>query len=176
MTGPKCFFIVYRYSTEIIRSTLSKQNITYLRSGAPDLRLERNKIKNPNWQEASSWLFTLVAEDLNSGHTEYKSSKWPARAGLEPGTAGLQVRRTDHLATLSPHYKPICPPASFFFSFFFFSSQFLFFEEFNDSEDKAFARGRGRGRTRSHLHALSTPFASSEFPAVLVFVRALDYL
>ena len=25
-----------------------------------------------------------------------------ARAGLEPGTAGLQVRRADHLATLPP--------------------------------------------------------------------------
>ena len=24
-------------------------------------------IKNPNWQEATSWLFTSVAEDLNSG-------------------------------------------------------------------------------------------------------------
>ena len=79
-----------------------------------------------------------------------------ARVGLEPGTAELQVRLTDYLATLPPHYKLIRPPA-FCFSFFFFSSsQFLVFKEFNDSEGKAFARGRGR--TRSHPHALSTFF------------------
>ena len=174
MTGPKCFFIVYRYSTEIIRSTLSKQNITYLRSGAPDLRWERNKIKNPNWQEASSWLFTLVAEDLNSGHTEYKSSKWPARAGLEPGTAGLQVRRTDHLATLSPHYKPICPPASFFFPFF--SSLLSSFFSRNSTTARTKHSREGEGERGATLTPSAPPFASSEFRAVLIFVRALDYL
>ena len=159
MTGPKCLFIVYRYSTEIIRSTLSKQNITYLRSGAPDLRWERNKIKNPNWQEASSWLFTLVAEDLNSGHTEYKSSKWPARAGLEPGTAGLQVRRTDHLAMLSPHYKPICPPASFFFpSFSFLLSSFF----------RGIQRQRGQSiRARARARANAEPPSRPQHPLSL---------
>ena len=29
--------------------------------------MQHNRIKNPNWQEATSWLFTSVAEDLNSG-------------------------------------------------------------------------------------------------------------
>ena len=27
--------------------------------------VEHNRIKNPNWQEAASWLFTSVDEDLN---------------------------------------------------------------------------------------------------------------
>ena len=30
-----------------------------------------------------------------------------ARAGLEPGTAGLRVRRADHLATLPPYLLTI---------------------------------------------------------------------
>ena len=28
---------------------------------------KHDRIKNPNWQEATSWLFTSVAEDLNLG-------------------------------------------------------------------------------------------------------------
>ena len=28
---------------------------------------EHNMVKNPNWKEAISWLFTSVAKDLNSG-------------------------------------------------------------------------------------------------------------
>ena len=31
------------------------------------IQIQHNKIKNPNWQEATGWLFTSVAEDLNSG-------------------------------------------------------------------------------------------------------------
>ena len=40
-------------------------------------------IKNPNWEEATSWLFTIVAKDLNSRTTKNKSSK-VARARLKP--------------------------------------------------------------------------------------------
>ena len=29
--------------------------------------MQHNRIKNPNWQKATSWLFTSVAENLNSG-------------------------------------------------------------------------------------------------------------
>ena len=29
--------------------------------------MQHNRIKNSNWQEATSWLFTSVAEDLTSG-------------------------------------------------------------------------------------------------------------
>ena len=31
------------------------------------MQLKHNRIKNPNWQGAASWLFTSVAEDLNLG-------------------------------------------------------------------------------------------------------------
>ena len=31
------------------------------------IQIQHNRIKNPNWQEATSWLFTSVAKDLNSG-------------------------------------------------------------------------------------------------------------
>jgi len=31
------------------------------------IQLEHNWIKNPNWQVATSWLFTSMAEDLNLG-------------------------------------------------------------------------------------------------------------
>ena len=31
------------------------------------IQIEHNRIKNPNWKEAISWLFTSVAEDLSSG-------------------------------------------------------------------------------------------------------------
>ena len=57
--------------------------------------MQHNRIKNPKWQEATSWLFTSVAEDpARAGLV--------ARAGLEPRAAGLRVRRADHSATLSP--------------------------------------------------------------------------
>ena len=55
-------------------------------------------IKNPNWQEATIWLFTSVAEDLNSGDREQIQQM--AGAGLESRTAGCRVRRADHSATL----------------------------------------------------------------------------
>ena len=41
-------------------------------------------IKNPNWQEATSWIFTSVAEDLNSGRPR-------TNARPDPGTAGLMI-------------------------------------------------------------------------------------
>ena len=31
------------------------------------IQIQHNRIKNPNWQEETSRLFTSVAEDLNSG-------------------------------------------------------------------------------------------------------------
>ena len=42
------------------------------------IQIQHNRIKNPNWQKAPSWLFTSVAENLNSGR-QHKSSKWPER-------------------------------------------------------------------------------------------------
>ena len=57
-------------------------------------------MKNPNWQKATSCQFTSVAENLNSGRP--RTNPQVARAGREPGTAGLRVRRADPSATLPP--------------------------------------------------------------------------
>ena len=65
--------LVYRQSTQIIQ----KQRI----------QIQHNRIKNPNWQEATSWLLPSVAEDVNSRTTEnnWKSSQWPEQ-DLNQGT------------------------------------------------------------------------------------------
>ena len=64
--------LVYRQSTQIIQ----KQRI----------QIQHNRIKNPNWQEATSWLLPSVAEDVNSRTTEnnWKSSQWPERDSKSP--------------------------------------------------------------------------------------------
>jgi len=48
----------------------------------------------------TSWLFTSVAEDLNSELLTVKQILVVARTGVEPGTAGLQFWRADHSAML----------------------------------------------------------------------------
>ena len=54
-------------------------------------------IKNPNWQEATSWLFTPWP--TISTRNDRELSQQVTRALLEPGTAG---RRADHSAKLPP--------------------------------------------------------------------------
>ena len=143
-----------------------------MRSGAPDRRLEHNKIKNPNWQEASSWLFTLVAEDLNSGHTEYKSGKWPERdSNPGPPDCKSDVPITWPRCLHSINQFVLQP---FFSLFFSFSSQFFFSR--NSTTARAKHSREGVGERGATLTPSAPSFASSEFPAVLIFVRALDYL
>ncbi|KAM7431064.1 hypothetical protein ABFA07_018327 [Porites harrisoni] len=36
--------------------------------------MQHNRIKNPNWQVATSWLFTSVAKDLNLGQPRLNSA------------------------------------------------------------------------------------------------------
>ena len=60
--------------------------------------IEHNRIKNPNWQEATSWLFTSVAEDLNSGRPRTNPAN--GQSGTRTRDRGLRVRRADHSATL----------------------------------------------------------------------------
>ena len=76
--------LVYRQSTQIIQ----KQRI----------QIQHNRIKNPNWQEATSWLLPSVAKDVNSRMTEnnWKSSQWPERDSNQ-GVV-LRGRCSDHLA------------------------------------------------------------------------------
>ena len=40
--------------------------------------MEHHKINNPNWQEATSWPFTSVAENLNSGQSRVNSASGPS--------------------------------------------------------------------------------------------------
>ena len=64
--------------------------------------MQHKRIKNPNWQEATSWLFTSVAEDLNS-ELLWKNPAIGQSVGTRTrGTAGLRVQRADHSATLPP--------------------------------------------------------------------------
>ena len=76
----------YRHSSQILRNKI---------------QIQHNRIKNPNWQEAISWLFISVAGDLNSGRPRDQMEQVP-RAGLEPGTAGLRVRRTYYSSATLP--------------------------------------------------------------------------
>ena len=45
------------------------------------MQIEHNRlrIKNPSWQEATSWLFTSVAEDLNSGQPKTNPASGESR-------------------------------------------------------------------------------------------------
>ena len=58
--------------------------------------IEHNRIKNRNWQEGTSSLFTSVAEDLNSGRPRTN----PASGQSGTLEKGMRVRRADHSATL----------------------------------------------------------------------------
>ena len=64
------------------------------------IQIEHNRIKNPNWQEATSWLFTSVAEDLSSG----QPSTNPA--------SGQSGTRTRDRRIASPTRWPLGPAAS----------------------------------------------------------------
>ena len=47
------------------------------------VQIQHNKAETPNWQEATSWLFTSVAEDLNSGQS---------RTNPASGQSGIRTR------------------------------------------------------------------------------------
>ena len=42
-----------------------------------NIQIEHNKINNPNWQEATSWPSTSVAEHLNLGQPRVNSASGP---------------------------------------------------------------------------------------------------
>jgi len=58
--------------------------------------VEHNRIKNPNWQEATSGLFTSVAKDLNLVQQRWNLTS--GHGGNKPWTAGMQIQWADHLA------------------------------------------------------------------------------
>ena len=65
------------------------------------IRIEHNIVKNPNWPEANQLAIYMRGRGFELGATE-KQIQVVARAGLEPGTAGLRVRHANHSATLPP--------------------------------------------------------------------------
>ena len=61
-------------------------------------------VKNPNWQEADQLAIYKRGRGVELGATE-KQLKLAVRAGIEPGTSELQVRRPNslnHAASLIP--------------------------------------------------------------------------
>ena len=64
------------------------------------IQIKHNIVKNPNWPEADQ----LAIYKCGRGFELGRSVKQIQLAGLEPGTAGLRVRRADHSATLPPAY------------------------------------------------------------------------
>lgn len=68
-----------------------------------------NMIKNPNWEEATSWLFTSVAKDLNSGRPRTNPAKWPEQnSNPGPPDCQLDVLTTWPSCLLSQPYLLIC--------------------------------------------------------------------
>ena len=66
-------------------------------------------LKITTGRRQTRWPFTNVAKELNLGLLR-NNSRLVVRAGLAPVTSGIQVRRPNHLATLSP-VPPKCIPA-----------------------------------------------------------------
>ena len=74
--------------------------------------MQHKRIKNPNWQEATSWLFTIVAEDLNS-ELLWKNPAIGQSVGTQP--AGPPDCESNELTTRPRclrigHYREYPPP------------------------------------------------------------------
>ena len=59
------------------------------------IQIQHNRIKNPNWQEAPSWLFTSVAEAFNTGQP------------ITNPASGQSVTRTRDRGIASPTRWPL---------------------------------------------------------------------
>ena len=58
------------------------------------------RLRIPTGGRQTSWLFTSVAEKLNSGLRE--QHQLAVRTGFEPTSYGFQIRHSNHSATLPP--------------------------------------------------------------------------
>jgi len=65
------------------------------------IQIEHNIVKNPNRPEANQLAIYKRGRGFEFGATE-KQTQVEVRAGLEPGTAVLRVRRADHSAMPPP--------------------------------------------------------------------------
>ena len=66
------------------------------------IQIQDNRIKNPNWQEVTSWLNNLQAQLRIWTRYDREQIHQVAGAGLRPGTTGLRVQRPDHWAMQPP--------------------------------------------------------------------------
>ena len=55
------------------------------------IQIEHDIVKNPNWPEANQLAIYKRGRGFELGATEKQIQPVVARAGLEPGTAGLRV-------------------------------------------------------------------------------------
>ena len=78
-------YLAYPASFHALHSNTQKQII----------QIQHNRIKNPNWQRATTWLFTSIAKNLNSGEPRTN----PA-SGSHPGPPDCE---SDMLTT-----RPCC--------------------------------------------------------------------
>ena len=66
------------------------------------IQIRHNMIKNPNWQEATIWLFTSVAEDLNSGRPITNPENGGSRTRIRDRRMSSPTRRPPrHAASLN---------------------------------------------------------------------------
>ena len=67
------------------------------------IQIESNMVNNPSWQEADQLAIYKRRRGVELEATE-KQLQLAVRAGLEPGTSGIQVRR--HIFKYFP-YEPL---------------------------------------------------------------------
>ena len=69
-------------------------------------QIEHNIVKNPNWPEANQLAIYKRGRGFELGATK-KQTQVVVRAGLEPRTTGLRVRRADHSDCESDALTPV---------------------------------------------------------------------
>ena len=86
--------LAYPASLQALHSNTYKQII----------QIQHNRIKKPNWQEATSWLFYMRGRGFELGTAENKSSKWPERdSNPGPPDCESDAKTTRHAAC--PSYQ-----------------------------------------------------------------------
>ena len=71
------------------------------------IQIELNRVKNPNWPEASQLAIYKHGRGFELGTSYREQIQLALRAGLKLGASELQVQGSNHSATLPPP-KPSC--------------------------------------------------------------------
>ena len=67
------------------------------------IQIQHNRIKNPNWQEETSRLFTSMAEDFNSGR--HRTNRVSGQSRTRNWDHHIASPHADHSATLPPSWS-----------------------------------------------------------------------